>query len=102
MVLEIAILNVKPGEEPSFEAAFAEAKKFIQASQGYLGHELRRCVESPSRYLLQVRWERLEDHTEGFRGSTDYRQWAALLHHYYEPFPEVEYYSEPLGLNGTD
>ena len=102
MILEVAILNVKSGEEARFEAAFAEAGKFIVASQGYLGHELRRCVESSSRYLLQVRWERLEDHTEGFRGSADYRQWAALLHHFYEPFPRVEYYSEPLEIDDAD
>lgn len=101
MILEVAVLNVKTGEEARFEAAFAEAGKFIQASQGYLGHELRRCLESPSRYLLQVRWERLEDHTEGFRGSGGYRQWAALLHHFYEPFPHVEYYGEPLGMDGA-
>lgn len=102
MILEVAILNVKRGEEARFEAAFAEARKHIQAAKGYLGHELRRCVESPNRYLLQVRWERLKDHTKGFRGSADYQQWAALLHHYYEPFPEVEYYSEPLGMDGAD
>jgi heme-degrading monooxygenase HmoA len=46
---------------------------------------------------LLVRWRRLEDHTEGFRGSRAYQRWKALLHPFYEPFPEVEHYGEPRG-----
>jgi hypothetical protein len=40
-----------------------------------------------------VKWETLEDHTEGFRGSEEYQQWRFLLHHFYDPFPAVEHYS---------
>jgi hypothetical protein len=35
----------------------------------------------------------LEDHTVGFRGSEEYQEWKKLLHHYYDPFPIVEHYS---------
>ena len=55
-----------------------------------------RCIERPSRFLLLVEWERLEDHTEGFRGSTQYARWRELLHHFYEPFPTVEHYDTVL------
>jgi heme-degrading monooxygenase HmoA len=34
---------------------------------GYVSHELQRCLEVENKYVLLVRWERLEDHTEGFR-----------------------------------
>jgi len=94
MILEMARLDVIRGREKEFERSFAEAKEIISATPGYLGHELKRCVEKPSRYLLLVNWERLEDHTEGFRGSPQYQQWKALLHHYYDPFPEVEHFRE--------
>ena len=92
MVLESAALDVKPGEEEAFEAAFREAEPIIASMPGYLSHELLRCVERTSRYLLLVRWETLEHHTEGFRGSPEYRRWKALLHHHYDPFPTVEHY----------
>ena len=92
MVLEVAILNVKPGETEAFEAAFREAQTIIAASKGFQRHELRRCLEDANRYLLLVWWDTLEDHTEGFRGSAEYQQWRALLHHFYDPFPEVEHY----------
>lgn len=92
MILESAVLDVKPGQSSEFEAAFSKAQPIIAASPGYLGHELQRCVERPGRYLLLVRWRTLEDHTEGFRKSAAYQEWKRLLHHFYEPFPTVEHY----------
>lgn len=94
MVLEVAILDVKPGQTVAFESAFAEASALIRGATGYLSHELLKCLEDDSRYALLVRWERLEDHTIGFRGSDAYQQWRALLHHFYDPFPVVEHYAE--------
>lgn len=96
MILEVAILNIRPGTNEAFEAAFREASGIISSMPGYRSHELRRCLEAPSRYLLLVHWQRLEDHTIGFRQSAEYQQWRALLHHFYEPFPTVEHYEESL------
>src|SRR3954468_24552549 len=92
MILEVAVLDVRPGSERAFEAAFAEARPLIASIPGHLGLELQRCLEKPSRYVLLVRWQRLEDHTEGFRGSPQYLKWKQLLHHFYDPFPTVEHY----------
>jgi heme-degrading monooxygenase HmoA len=92
MILELALLDVIAGREAEFEAAFAQAQTIIASMPGYLGHELQRCLERPSRYVLLVRWQRLEDHTIGFRGSAEYQRWKALLHHFYDPFPVVEHY----------
>jgi heme-degrading monooxygenase HmoA len=95
MIREHAILDVIPGEEARFERAFADAKSIIASMPGFGALTLDRCIEQPTRYLLLVEWERLEDHTEGFRGSPEYEQWRALLHHFYDPFPVVDHY-EPL------
>ncbi len=96
MILEVAILNVIPGQEPAFEAAFTRAIPILTGTSGCISHELRRSIEHPGRYVLLVRWQRLEDHTVGFRGSPQYQEWKALLHHFYDPFPTVEHYSAPL------
>ena len=93
MILEAAILNVKPGQGDEFEVAFRRASAIIAASPGYIAHELQRCLETPDKYLLLVRWETLEDHTVGFRGSAAHAEWRALLHHFYEPFPTVEHFT---------
>lgn len=96
MILEVAILDVAAGQESAFERDFEQARRIISSMSGCIDHSLSRCIEKPNRYLLLVHWERLEDHTEGFRLSPEYRQWKALLHHYYEPFPEVEHYETVL------
>ncbi len=96
MILEVAILNVKPGQAAAFEATMAAAWPLIATSEGFEGIELRPCLEDSNRFLLLVRWARLEDHTEGFRGSDRYQDWKAALHGFYEPFPTVEHYGPPL------
>jgi 2-hydroxychromene-2-carboxylate isomerase len=100
MILESAVLDVKPGQRAAFEAAFERARSILAAAAGYVSHELRRSVEKPDRYLLLVRWRTLEDHTEGFRRSTAYQGWKELLHHFYDPFPAVEHFeslAKPAG-----
>ena len=100
MVLEAALLDVRSGQEAEFEAAFRTAQEILCAMPGYRSHELHRCVEVPSRYLLLVRWDALEDHTVGFRGSAEYQRWKALLHHFYDPFPEVRHFSPIVNSPG--
>ncbi|HEY5024627.1 MAG TPA: antibiotic biosynthesis monooxygenase [Acidimicrobiales bacterium] len=95
MILEHACLDVRTGEEQRFEEAFEVAKGIVSSMPGFRSLRLDRCLESPSRYLFLVEWDRLEDHTEGFRGSGEYQEWRRLLHHFYDPFPNVEHY-EPL------
>jgi heme-degrading monooxygenase HmoA len=92
MILEVAILDVKPGQEAAFERDFAKASAFLGGAAGCVSHELQRCVEHKSRYILLARWANLEAHTEGFRKSPQYAEWKKLLHHYYDPFPTVEHY----------
>lgn len=93
MILEIAQLQIRPGQTAAFEAAFAQAQSIIASMSGYRGHELQRCVEHDHQYMLLVRWDTLEDHTVGFRQSEQYQQWRALLHHFYDPFPTVLHYA---------
>ena len=92
MILEAAVLTVRPGSEGEFENTFREASRLIASMPGYLAHELHRCLEAKGKYLLLVRWNRLEDHTVGFRGSPEYQECKRLLHHFYEPFPTVEHF----------
>ncbi len=92
MILEVAILKIRPGRSLQFESAFAEAQNIIMAMPGYVSHELQRCIESENQYILLVRWQQLDDHLQGFRQSSHYENWQQLLHHFYEPFPTVEHY----------
>lgn len=92
-VMEVAVLNVKQGQQSQFEQVFERAETIISSMAGYISHGLSKCIEHDSRYLLLVNWQTIEDHEEGFRGSEEYQEWKAMLHHFYEPFPSVEHYS---------
>jgi heme-degrading monooxygenase HmoA len=92
MILEVAILDLKPGLASEFETAFQTASNIISSMPGYISHELQRCLENENRYILLVKWQKLEDHTIGFRRSPEYQKWRSLLHHFYDPFPQVEHY----------
>ena len=96
MILEVAILNIKPNQNQEFEAAFQEASSIIAAMPGYIDHSLQKCLEVDNRYLLLVNWQTVEDYTIGFRQSEQYQTWRELLHHFYAPFPTVEHYYRVL------
>jgi len=98
MILEVASLTVRSGQETAFEEAMRTARPLIEASPGFCGMNLRRCIETPNRYLLLVSWNAVEDHTAGFRQSDRYQKWRELLHHFYDPFPVVEHYNEALPI----
>ena len=92
MILEVAMLDVIPGQEAQFQNAFTAASSIISSMKGYVSHQLQRCLETQNRYILLVNWDTLEAHTVGFRGSEGYQEWKKLLHHFYDPFPTVEHY----------
>jgi heme-degrading monooxygenase HmoA len=92
MILEVAIVDIIPGQENEYQAAFANASPIISSMPGYISHQLQHCLEKPNRFILLVHWETLEAHTVGFRGSERYQEWKKLLHHFYDPFPTVEHY----------
>jgi len=92
MILEVAILNVIPGQENDFLKAFSKAQGIISNMAGYISHQLKRCIEKENQFILLVEWGKLTDHTQGFRGSNEYQEWKGLLHHFYDLFPTVEHY----------
>ena len=85
------MLHIKKSESLAFEKAFYKAQQFVAVVQGYISHELQKCMEEPDKYILIIQWETLESHTEGFRKSDSYTSWK-VLHPFYDPFPTVEHY----------
>lgn len=75
MILEVAMLDVLPDRVSQFEEAFKTARNIISRQQGFISLGLQRCIEKSNRYILLVNWRTMEDHTIGFRGSTDYLEW---------------------------
>ena len=92
MILEIVTIQIKAGQEAAFEAAFKEASVFIAAADGYIAHELRRCLETKGKYVNMVRWQTVDDHMVGFRESERFQKFRALVSPYYESPSQMNHY----------
>ena len=92
MIIEHVHLSVRRGQSAAFEQAFNIAKEIIQQATGFQQLQLMQHHTNVEHYILQVHWDTLEHHTEGFRKSEAYLEWKALLHHFYDPMPDVEYF----------
>ena len=92
MILEIVTIYIKAGQEAAFEEAFKEGSKLIASSDGYISHELRRCMETKGKYVNMVRWQSVEDHMVGFRESERFQRFRAIVSPYYESPSQMNHY----------
>ena len=96
MGLEIAQVDIKPGQEAEFEAGAAKAAPLFKRAKGCRSLSLQRSVEKPGRYRLFVGWDTVENHTVDFRGSADFQEWRKLVGHCFASPPEVEHVREAV------
>ena len=94
MFLEIAQVDINPGQEAEFEAGAAKAAQYFKRAKGCKAMSLQRSVEKPSRYRLFLTWETVENHTKDFYGSADWQEWRKLVAHTFEGPPVVEHVRE--------
>ena len=96
MILEIAQIDVTPGQEADFEAGVQKAVPLFRRARGCRSMTLQRSHEKPSRYRLFVQWETLENHTKDFRESADFQEWRKLVGPHFASPPEVEHVREAV------
>ena len=96
MILERALITVKPGQAEAFKQAFAKARPHIEGSKGCRKVEMRQGIEHPDDFLLLVWWDTLEDHNIGFRESPAFTEWRAILGPLFAAPPTVVHHHEPL------
>ena len=93
MILEIADIRIPPGQNAAFEEAIQRGlSTVISQARGFAGAKVNRGIESPERYVLQIFWETLEDHTVGFRQGPLFTQWRAIIGGFFAQPPHVEHF----------
>ncbi|GAB4399096.1 MAG: antibiotic biosynthesis monooxygenase [Rhodoferax sp.] len=93
MILELADFLIQPDQGTAFEAAVQRGiAEVISHAQGFQGYKFNRCIENPQRYILQIFWTTLEDHTVGFRGSDAFARWRAIVGPFFAQAPVVEHF----------
>ena len=93
MVLELADIRIQAGQNAAFEQAIARGLKTVIANAGgFRGFTVHHGIESPQRYVLQIQWDTLEDHTVGFRQSPLFTEWRAIVGPFFDGPPTVEHF----------
>lgn len=94
MILEIADIHIHPGQQAAFEAAIAHGLATVASrAKGFQSATVNRGIESPERFILQIFWDTLEDHTVGFRQGPLFAEWRAIVGPFFASPPNVEHFS---------
>ena len=94
MILELADIRIRPGQQAAFDEAITRGvQTVISKAQGFRGFKVNKGIESPERYILQIFWDTLEDHTVHFRGSPAFADWRAIVGPFFAQPPVVEHFT---------
>ena len=93
MILELADIRIQPGQQAAFDEAIQRGiAEVISKAKGYKGHSVHKGVENPERYVLQIMWETLENHTVDLRQSPAFADWRAIVGPFFAGAPVVEHF----------
>lgn len=94
MILELADIRIHPGQQASFDAAIQRGiADVVSKAKGFEGYKVNKGIESPERYILQIFWATLENHTIDFRESSAFADWRAIVGPFFAGPPTVEHFN---------
>lgn len=94
MILELADIRIQPGQQAAFDEAIQRAiDTVISKARGFQGYKVNKGIESPERYILQIFWDTLENHTIDFRESPAFTEWRAIVGPFFAAPPTVEHFN---------
>ena len=93
MILELADIRIHPGQQAAFDEAIQRGiREVISKAKGFQGFKVNKGIESPERYILQIFWDTLENHTVDFRQSPAFADWRAIVGPFFAGAPTVEHF----------
>jgi heme-degrading monooxygenase HmoA len=94
MVLEVALIDVEPGREDEFAAAYATGHPILAGTPGCRSVRMTRGVETPDRFVLLVEWDSVDAHEQNFRDTDRFARWRALIGPFFAGPPRVEHFTD--------
>ncbi|TAM45488.1 MAG: antibiotic biosynthesis monooxygenase [Burkholderiaceae bacterium] len=93
MILELADIRIQAGQQAAFDEAIQRGLRTVIArAKGFQGFKINKGIETPERYVLQIFWATLEDHTVAFRQSPLFAEWRAIVGPFFAAPPVVEHF----------
>ncbi len=94
MILELADIRIQPGQQAAFDEAIERGVRTVIAkAKGFQGYKVNKGIENPERYILQIFWETLENHTVDFRESPAFAEWRGIVGPFFAAPPSVEHFN---------
>ena len=94
MILEHADIRIHPGQQAAFDEAIQRGvETVLSKAKGYQGYTVNKGIENPERYVLQIFWTTLENHTVDFRESPAFADWRAIVGPLFASPPVVEHFT---------
>ena len=94
MILELADIRIQPGQQAVFDEAIKRGvETVISKAKGFQGYKVNKGIESPERYILEIFWATLENHTVDFRQSAAFADWRAIVGPFFASPPAVEHFN---------
>lgn len=94
MILEIADIRIAPGRQAEFDEAIQRGLTTVASrAKGMMGWKVNKGIESPERYVLQIFWATLENHTVDFRQGPLFAEWRAIVGPFFASPPVVEHFT---------
>lgn len=94
MILEVALIDVAPGREDEFAAAYRQGYRVLAGTPGCRSVRMSRGVESPSFFVLLVEWDSVAAHEQNFRGTDRFTAWRSLIGPFFASPPVVEHFTD--------
>jgi heme-degrading monooxygenase HmoA len=93
MIIEVAIIDARPGQGDAMEAGLTRAREVIARAAGYRGSTFHRGIERRDRFVLTIAWDSVADHEVGFRTGPLFPEWRSHFGHLMEPSPDVSHFT---------
>ena len=90
--VEIIRYDISESERSNFEKAYAEAGKYLKASEYCLGYEIIHGNDEPNHYIVIINWTSKEEHLQGFRKSAEFMPFFNLVKPFYNNIKEMKHY----------
>ena len=94
MILELVDIRIHAGQQTAFDEAIQRGvNEVISSARGFQGYNVNKGIENPERYILQIFWETLENHTVDFRQSPAFSEWRDIVGSFFAVAPIVEHFN---------
>ena len=100
MIFEHADIRIHAGQQAAFDQAIERGvKEVVSKAKGFKGYSVHKGIENPERYVLQIFWETLENHTVDFRQSPLFNDWRSIVGPFFASPPTVEHFNLLISAN---